>query len=168
MKKHQIVKWIIFSIAVAINVFIIVNSFINGETSAKESGTVAEVIENVINNIQEDTINATNRDDFFFAVRKIVGHFSLFLVNGVFSTLALFLFLEEKKYYKFYWLITATLVTGFVIASFSEIAQLFVVGRSGAFSDIGIDFAGYLLGAGGVVLVLFLTKHLISSKFKNI
>lgn len=167
MKKLKIVKWIMFGIAVAINIFIIVNSCIVGEVSAKESSAVAEVIETVINTIQENTINESNIEVFKNIVRKSIGHFSLFLVNGVFTTLAVYYFTITEKWYKFYLLFAMTLGFGLIIAGVSEMIQIFTDGRVGAWSDIGIDFAGYALGAGAVVLILFLTKKLVSQKIEN-
>ena len=52
MKKKQILKWFILAIAVAINLFILINAFINGEASAKESNVIAHTAADVINTIK--------------------------------------------------------------------------------------------------------------------
>lgn len=155
------------AIAVAINGFIIVNSFITGEASARESGMVSEAIETVINTIHEDTINEGNIEVFKNVVRKVAGHFSLFLVSGVFTSLAVYYFTITQKWYKYYWLFVISLGTGILLAGISEFAQIFTEGRVGAWSDIGIDCGGYFLGAGVVFLILFLTHKLISRKIEN-
>ena len=53
MKRKKVLKWIILGIAIAINVFIIVNAFINGEASAKESNNLAHTTADVINAVKE-------------------------------------------------------------------------------------------------------------------
>lgn len=168
MKKYIITKWIIFAIALAINVFIIANSFIGGDASSKESGSVAEIIENIINTLSPETINPSNVDDFRLVVRKVVGHLMLFAASGVFTSLAVYFFLLVQKWYKFYWSIAISLGTGFLLAGVSELVQFFTDGRYGSWSDVGIDFGGFLLGSAVVILILYLRKILISPKQPNI
>ena len=129
MKKQQILKWFIFSIAVAINLFIIINAFINGEVSAKESDTIAHTTADVINTVKPETITPDNFDRFAFDLRKAVGHFGLFALSGCFSTWALFLFVKDTKVGYFLWQGLMTLGFGFTLALLSEFVQVFVEGR---------------------------------------
>ena len=161
MKKQQILKWFIFSIAVAINLFIVINAFINGEVSAKESNTIAHTTADVINTVKPETITPDNFDRFAFDLRKAVGHFGLFALSGCFSTWALFLFVKDTKVGYFLWQGLMTLGFGFTLALLSEFVQVFVEGRTGAWTDVGIDFSGYFLGFFLVFLILLIRKSKI-------
>ena len=161
MKKQQILKWFIFSIAVAINLFIIINAFINGEVSAKESNTIAHTTADVINTVKPETITPDNFDRFAFDLRKAVGHFGLFALSGSLSTLALYLFVKDTKVGYFLWQGLITLGFGFTLALLSEFVQVFVEGRTGAWTDVGIDFSGYFLGFSLVFLILLMRKSKI-------
>ena len=164
MKKRQIVKWVMFGLALATNIFILVNGFIVGEISSVESGNTAKFIASIINFFVHDAINSSNFDTFASVIRKLVGHFGLFAVDAVFSTLAIYYFSIDKKWYKFYWLFAMSLGLGLLVAMLSELAQIMTPDRYGSWVDVGIDFGGYCLGFGVVILILFLSKRLIPSK----
>lgn len=167
MKKPNILKWIILGVAASINVFILVNACIEGAASAQESGRVARFLAHIINFFAHDAINESNFDNFAYVIRKLIGHFGLFAVDGVASTYAFHLFSKETKFKCVYYTIGASLVFGLLIASISEIIQIFTPDRFGSWGDIGIDFAGYFLGTGLIVLILFLTKQVKFTKDKN-
>ena len=164
MKKRNIVKWIMLGLAVATNIFILVNGFVVGEASARESGNISRFLASIINFFIHDAINDGNFDTFASVMRKLIGHFGLFAVDGVFTTLSFYYFVNEKKWCRFYWLILMSLATGFIVAALSELAQLITPDRYGTWTDIGIDFGGYFLGFSIVFLVLVLTKKLKISK----
>lgn len=168
MKKIQIAKWVMFGLALATNIFILVNGFIVGEASAAESGNIAQFLASIINSFAPNTINDGNFETFAFIMRKLVGHFGLFAVDAVFSTLAIYFFTITKKWYKFYWLSMMGLGTGFIVAILSELAQIITPDRVGSWADVGVDFGGFFLGFAIVILVLFLSKKLIASKSDNI
>ena len=158
MKKYQFLKWFIFSIAVAINLFILINAFINGEASAKESNTIAHTTADVINAVKPETITPSNFDQFAFNLRKTVGHFGLFAFSGAFSTWALYLFVKDTKVGYFLWQMLITLGFGFLLALISEFVQIFVDGRTGAWTDVGIDFSGYFIGFSLLFLIFLFRK----------
>lgn len=161
MKNKKILKWFILGIAIAINVFIIVNAFINGEASAKESNDMAKTTANIINTIKEDTITKENFPKFAFNFRKAVGHFGLFAASGLFSTWSLYLFIGEKKVGYFAYELGMTFALGFLLATLSEFAQKFTEGRTGAWLDVGIDMLGYFLGVLIIMLALLILKSQI-------
>ena len=167
MKKYQFLKWFIFSIAVAINLFILINAFITGEVSAKESNSVAQTAADVINTVKPETITPANFPTFAFSLRKLVGHFGLFALSGGFTSWALYLFIKDTKVGYFVWQLCIGLGYGLLLAIITELAQLFVEGRSGTFADVGIDFAGYFIGVFLVFLILFLKKSPIFHKEKQ-
>lgn len=158
MKKKQILKWFILAIAIAINLFILINAFINGETSAKESNTIAHTAADVINYIKPETITPKNFDKFAFDLRKLVGHYGLFVMSGAFSTWTLYLFVKDTKVGYFVWQFLITSGIGIFLALVSEFAQIFVDGRTGAWADVGIDSGGYFSGVFLVFLIFLIIK----------
>ena len=158
MKKKHILKWFILAIAIAINLFILINAFINGETSAKESNSIAHTAADVINYIKPETITPKNFDQFAFDLRKLVGHFGLFVLSGSFSTWSIYLFIKDKKVGYFLWQLLITSCLGILLALISEFTQVFVDGRTGAWADVGIDVGGYFSGVFLVFLIFLLIK----------
>lgn len=167
MKKYVILKWVILAIAIAINLFILINAFLNGEISAKESNDVAHTAADVINTVKPETITPQNFDRFAFDVRKAVGHFLLFALSGGFTTWAGYLFLKDTKLGYFVWELLLTFAFGFTLAIITEFAQIFVEGRTGAWLDVGIDSLGYFIGVFPVILVLLIRKSPIFLSPKN-
>ena len=168
--KKDLILLIVFTIlAVSINVYIIYHSCLNGSQSGAASKGVTDFIMNIINGIRGNTINESNYDIFSNIIRKLVGHFGLFVISGLFSSLSIYYWLKDLKWYRFYFGIIISFAFGFLLASLTEIIQLNVPNRSGEFTDVLIDSSGYLLGLGIIVLILFLvirhkTKHNQSNK----
>ena len=155
--KKDFVLLVIFSVlAIAINAFIIYHSCLNANQSTEASSFVVDVFKNIINAFKANTINDNNYGDFANVIRKLIGHFGLFMVSGVLSSLAFYYLLKPYKWYKHYFAIIISFVFGFIIASITEIIQLSVPGRSGEFTDVLIDSGGYLLGLGIASLILLL------------
>ena len=152
-KFHKVIKWIILGLAIAINVFIIVNACISGVESTKESDWIVEPVANMINTIKEDTINPSNYDNFSSFIRKFVGHFSLFGLSGLLTTLSFKLLYYDKRQ-KILFLIVFSCISGIFFAFLSEFIQLHVPGRSGELLDVAIDLAGYFLGMLVIVLIV--------------
>ena len=161
--KFNVAKWIFFGLSVSLSLFLIINGAIPGETSAAESNGISAIIANVINAIKSDTITDANFNGFAQVIRKLLGHFLAFLVDGVFVSLACYFFLIKTNWYKFYYPIVISLGTGLIVASISELLQVFTNERYGSFVDIGIDMGGFVIGAAIVFLILFSKKKLIVS-----
>ena len=96
-------------------------------------------------------------------VRKSLGHFMLFAFTALFSVGFLFFFFD-KRLPRFLGLLMSS-VLGFALAGFSELIQLYTPGRSGRWTDVGIDTGGYMativltvLVYGLVLLIRFLIK----------
>lgn len=100
-----------------------------------------------------EVINEENITTFGAYLRKAVGHFSLFFVNGILGALTFITFLDKKV------LITSaiSLIPGVFIASLSEFIQYFVEGRGATIFDVLINIFGYLV-AVIVVYLLFIIK----------
>ncbi len=98
-------------------------------------------------------------------VRKTIGHFSLFAVTALFSLGFIFLTFSKASYQ--YIALGASSVVGFLVAMGSEFIQLFTAGRYGAWSDVGIDTAGYMasiLIAALTLGIVLLVRHLRKKK----
>ena len=160
MKARKILFYIFTSIALAINVLIIVESCIGGEGSASQSISVSESIADAIENM----FPSANIDHISFhsAIRKIVGHFLLFGLSGIFTTLSFLMndFLRNKFKWKNIIFIASI---GLLVAVISELIQYFVPGRYGALTDILIDYSGYVLFGGltYLITILIFKKHQI-------
>ena len=155
MKTRKILFYIFLSIAIAINVLIIVESCIGGEGSASQSISVSESIAHAIENMFPNA--EIDHAAFHSAIRKIVGHFLLFGLSGIFTTLAFVMndFMMEKFKWKN---IIFILSIGLVVAITSELIQHFIPGRFGAFTDVFIDYSGYIFFSGIVYLIYSLIK----------
>ena len=75
--------------------------------------------------------------------------------SGLLTTLAAHLILNMFKWAKYYLQIIVALAWGLSLAILTEVIQLNVDGRSGEFTDVLIDYSGYLLGFLIIFLILF-------------
>lgn len=154
-KKETIIKWTVIVLAIAINVLIIVSAFMDAKKSTSESSWAADIVENVLNFFNKNAVNDANRAEFHGVIRKLIGHFGLFFIDGVLSTFSVYFLLKNTKNNKHYWLLTTSLSFGLLIAIISECIQLAIPGRSGEVLDILIDFSGYLLSSLIIYLIMF-------------
>ena len=105
--------------------------------------------------LKAGSINTNDLDDVGHNLRKSLGHASLFAVAEVFTLLALFMFLYDKKH----WLpLAISLGVELVVSSISEIIQCFVPGRFGGFVDVCINMSGALVAAAIMVGIYFIIK----------
>lgn len=158
-KKHFIWTIVIASIAIAINVFIIVQSCLNGIKSTNSSGIVVNILKSIINAFSKDAINEGNIDSFTHVVRKLVGHFGLFVCSGLSSSLAIHFASYYLKRYQWWYGLIFTLFFGLFLAGLTELIQSFIPDRSGQLTDVLIDYSGYILGTGIIVLIVFLVSR---------
>ena len=159
MKKSKLDLFlmIIFTVlALAINAYIIYHSCLNGAQSSQASQGVVEVSEEVVNTVRPGTVTPENYNAFATFIRKSLGHFGLFVVSGILSSLSIYYTFKDFKWIKHFLNTIFALSFGLIIAMTTEIIQLNVPERSGEFTDVLIDYGGYLLGAFLVGLVLFL------------
>ncbi|MFA6644736.1 MAG: VanZ family protein [Bacilli bacterium] len=139
----------------ALMILILVFSGFSGEISSSQSGFVVDVL-NAALKFFGINLNADQLDIFAYVIRKLVGHFLLFLLDGLFAYLAL----NNMTIIKNKWL--RILVAGgamLLVAGSSELIQLFTSGRSGNLYDVGIDLSGALLGIAIAFLITFQRKE---------
>ena len=168
MKKVSKLYWfitiIVIILAAAINGYIIMHSCLDAVESTKASSQVVEVAEDVVNTVKPNTITPENHDSFATFIRKAFGHFGLFAISGLLSSLAFYLSLSSFSWCKHYMNVMFSLVFGLFMAILTEMIQLSVPGRSGEVTDVLIDFSGYLLGTLIVGLILFLLIRKLRKK----
>lgn len=92
-------------------------------------------------------------DHINYIVRKLIGHFGVFLVAAVFGILTVYFFVGKDKLRYFFSFVT--LVIGLVVAMLSEYLQINAGDRGPSWNDVGIDFSGYALGAIITFLICF-------------
>lgn len=166
-KRYLLATIIMTVLAVAVNGFIIMQACLNGVRSTESSGFVVNLLKTIINGISPNAINDGNIDTFSYVIRKLVGHFGLFAISGLFSTFSLYLWFRPQKCYKNYRLLYLSLGFGLLLAILTEIIQLFTPGRSGQFTDVLIDFSGFILGNGIIILILYLVYRHHKKKDEN-
>jgi len=155
-KSKSVILFRIFLVlSVVLNAFIVINAFIPGDESANTSFWVADVLAKIINFFKAESINGGNMENFAYIIRKLIGHFSLFLVDGVFVGLTFYFSLTLQKKPNFWITTLFILLTGLLVASLSEAIQIGIPGRVGSITDILIDMAGYLLATVTVFLIFF-------------
>lgn len=136
----------------------------------KKEGSATIVVQSVANPALSESftltvknpsaINESNFTDFASVIRKAAGHFTLFLLAAVLGELFFLFFFADPK--KDLLALGFGCAVGFLWAGFSELIQylgdlFFSAGRGGAWSDVGIDTLGYVVGAlltWGIVLLI--------------
>ena len=121
----------------------------SAEVSSSVSEKVTEEVIEVIEAVDKDF--TYDFDDMNTKVRKIVGHYGLFLVSAIFGVLSLIFFNFNLKI-----TFSINVIMGFIYASLSELMQLTSKGRSCEVKDIFIDYFGYLSGIIITCLIIML------------
>ena len=164
-RKDKALAIIFIVLSLIINVVIVYQACLNGNLSSASSGTITKVLMDTINFVLPNTINNGNYENFVVFVRKGIGHFGGFMVSGLFTTLAIYYTFKNVVWYKHLSGILISLVFGIMLASMTEIIQLTVDNRSGEFTDVLLDTAGYIIGILIVLLIIYiLNKPKASNK----
>ncbi len=115
----------------------------------------------------EATLTLTVRTSWHTTIRKLVGHFGLFLVLAVFASVVYYRLAEVKTPNK-KWLFGSifTVLAGIITAGLSEFFQsgLFVAGRAPSITDVMLDISGYLVGICIFLLIFYIVYKTIKNK----
>ena len=115
-------------------------------------------------------ISGGDMTEFASFMRKAIGHFSLFLVTGVFQAIAFFLTLAKRKRELLLYG-GVSVFTGFALAGISEAIQAIPsLHRGSTWADVGIDTFGYFVGVllvYFIFVIVFLLKEKMGSKDKE-
>ena len=155
-RKFLVVSIIFTVLSISLNAFIIYQACLRGAESSSWSDKISESVAEVINTVAPNTITEQNMPDFSSFIRKAIGHFGLFGLDAIITTLAVYFSICETKFYKHYWGIAISSGIGIFVAILTEVIQAFVPGRSGEPTDSMIDSAGYLIGVLAVYLIIIL------------
>ena len=157
-KKFLFISIIFTILAVALNAFIIYQSCLGSGESTSWSEPVAEAAATVINTIKPETITPVNMPDFSAFIRKAIGHYGLFGLDGIITTNAFIFTFTGTKIYEKYKLIWISLVVGVFVAFLTEFIQLYTPGRSGEITDALIDSSGYLTSFILILITIYIFK----------
>ena len=144
-------------------------SVVNGKFYSEKNGTYTVTATH--KTIENFTITKTISVKYSYHtyVRKIIGHFSLFLVLAIFATIVYYRLAEMIKPSKKVLLgTTLSLGAGLLTAGLSEFFQsgIFVSGRGPSLTDVGIDFLGFILGTA-IYLIIYVIYRKIKNKKPN-
>lgn len=153
MKKRNIIFTIFLLLSLAINTFIVFEGATNGNDSSSQSFGVTNWVLDVIGKIDPNSWMVLDRDAAHALIRKLIGHFALFGLSGIISTL-MFVFINNPLKKKIQ-IVISNMMYGFYFALVSELVQHFTPGRYMSFVDVMIDFSGYVL-FGGITFIIYL------------
>ena len=111
--------------------------------------------------ISSGAISSNDIENVGVVVRKSIGHAAMFMIAQIFTYLTLYMFFYDKKWW-FY--SSISLGEGMFISGLSELIQVFVPSRGGAFVDVLIDFAGVVVGAALTFLGIYIVKKIKEKK----
>lgn len=109
-------------------------------------------------------------ENFYYIIRKSIGHFGAFLVLGIFGALTYYIILPKSFKGKLLSVVIC-LVAGFAVAGITEILQLpyFTQGRYCSFDDVLLDFAGYCTSAIPTgLIILIVHPFVLAFRGKNV
>lgn len=109
-------------------------------------------------------------ENFYYIIRKSIGHFGAFLVLGIFGALTYYIILPKSFKGKLLSVVIC-LVAGFAVAGITEILQLpyFTQGRYCSFDDVLLDFAGYCTSAIPIGLIILIAHpFVLAFRGKNV
>lgn len=122
--------------------------------STSYDGEVTEV--SFLLNIERITLKDTI-ENFYYIIRKSIGHFGAFLVLGFLGSFTYYIIFKKDLKGKLL-AFAVNLVAGFAVAGITEILQLpyFTQGRYCSFDDVLLDFSGYCTSSIPIYLVIIL------------
>lgn len=116
--------------------------------------------------VKAGAIGQNEVEGVHISLRKSIGHALMFAITQVFTFLALYMFLYNKKL-NWWMIVIISFACGLLLASVSELIQYFIPLRSGTFVDVLIDMAGVTVGLSITLGILFLVKHIKNKKQKS-
>ena len=138
----------------------------SGEKSAAESNKVTDIVIGVVDDIrkgEEPIADKYGLENVRIFIRKAIGHFGIFLVLGLFAVGVYFSFINKR-------VLTLILLfgSGFLVAAISEFIQIFADSRGPSIKEVMIDYSGYLIGNGIVILFMFIIYSVKKNKKRKL
>lgn len=149
MKKENFISKFLFTTAYCfLTLAIILFSVSSGEDSTSQSGFFVNLIA-VTLDLLNIRLLPSELDTLHNLVRKLIGHFALFGIDGIFGYLTFDSWFDWGNKKKF----LITIILGILIATLSEVIQAFVPERGPSFVDVFIDLSGFILGVLFILLI---------------
>lgn len=155
------IKRIIFGILVILNCGIIFYfSHQVGDNSSKQSGSIVEIISNIIPYIKnmEEVDRTIFKETVLAPIVRRIAHFSIYAMLGLLTTNFMLTIEKRKTYIK----VILALLFCVIYAITDEFHQTFIAGRSGRIIDVFVDTLGALTG---IIFIVGITN--IIRKIKN-
>ena len=157
MKARRILLFVFMLLSIAINVFIIVEGATNGGDSSNQSLGITNWLIDIAKEVDPNGGFASDSNFAHIVTRKLFGHFGLFALDGILSTL-MFVFMDEFMERKKE-IIISILMYGFFFAFVSELVQYFTPGRYMSMVDVLIDYSGYVIAGAVTYFISFVVIH---------
>ncbi len=141
VKSTKAIRYVFLAIWALWTIMILAFSLTNGTVSAGQSNFVSEIIVRILN-VFGVTLSTGNLNELHVWVRKLIGHFGLFAIDGFLSLMTFNSFFKQKPLKQGLWVMFA----GLILAALSEFAQLFTPDRAGLLADALIDLLGFAFG----------------------
>lgn len=141
---------LIFILYIEFAAFFIYQSSKNGSDSSSLSLCIANFINKILVsfniNIEIDTLHTI--------VRKLIGHFGFFVFYSLVSYMFYYMFNKKILYIPHF-------IVGLVLAITSEfVFEANSAGRSANFTDVFIDYSGFIFGSLIIFIIIFsINKH---------
>lgn len=148
-------RWLYLLLALGLTALIVFTSTRTGEQNDEAGGNIIEWINA---SVFQNQLDQEEQTSIVGVAAKLFGHFSLFLVDGLFFDLFLRTFsrLHRKR-------IIILLVVSLLLSSLGEIIQIFSVGRYPALRDVFLDMTGFWMAP---LLTILYDKELPEPKAK--
>lgn len=158
MKKLEAYQKILFIIYMILIIFFIVLSLESADDSTNSSSIISDFISNLF--------RVPNTDKFQSLIRKLVGHFSYFMLIGFVSTP---LYLTFKKDIKINILLNYLSIIIYILLT-EFLFQKLASNRNPSIYDCLIDILGFFISSILFYIFFFIIKYnnKFSNKFKNI
>lgn len=141
MNKNLVKQFIKYLSAILYVFLILFNFYQSVQTSSSSSSISSSFTDFIVETFPPVNQIAQNTQDFPTLVRKFFGHYGIFTLIGLFGTIFYLLTFSKPTTFSI-----VTILSGIVVSSLSELLQYFSDGRSSEFTDILLDFNGYLTG----------------------
>ncbi|OPZ35224.1 MAG: hypothetical protein BWY98_00789 [Tenericutes bacterium ADurb.BinA155] len=128
-------RWIYFALMLIGTGLIIFSSTRTGAEHDEEGGVIITWINQTF---FAGNLSAQEQTSIVGVGAKLLGHFCLFMLTGLFASLFLASF--PKLGIGSFWILLAYSI---VLASLGEIIQIFAAGRSPTLHDVFLDFTGF-------------------------
>lgn len=106
---------------------------------------------------------------FVYFIRKLVGHFGVFMFTAIFGLISMFLMLSSNKNIKEKLIILiCVFIYGILTAFTTELIQYVTPGRTFYLGDVWLDLFGYFVGLILVVIVYYIILGIRKIKNRNL